>query len=61
MCDPAPFVALAWLGAFSLVGSGFGLYALYRAEAQGRGRFVSVLAAVLNLSGLFVCLRLLIR
>ncbi len=61
MCDPAPLLALIWLGLFSLVGTGFGIYSLYRAEAHGGRIAIPALAALLNLSGLLFPLWLLTR
>lgn len=61
MCDPAPLLALLWLGTFSLAGSGFSLYSMWRAEAQGRALAAPLLAAFLSLAGIFLPLFLLTR
>jgi hypothetical protein len=61
MCDPAPLLALVWLGSLSVIGAGFAMWSLYRAEAQGGQIAVPILAALLNFSGLLFPLWLLIR
>lgn len=61
MCDPAPLLALLWLGFLSLVGTGFSIWSVYRVEAQGGRIAFPVLAALLNISGLFTPLWLLTR
>jgi hypothetical protein len=61
MCDPAPLLALLWLGAFSLTGTGFSLYSIWRAEARGGPLTAPLLAALLSLAGIFFPLFLLTR
>ena len=59
MCDPAPFLALVWLGLLSLFGTGFAIWSIHRAESQGARITIPVLAALLNVSGFLLPLWLL--
>src|SRR5712664_2243141 len=61
MCDPAPLLALVWLGLLSLFGTGFAMWSIYRAESQGGRIAIPVLAALLNVSGFLLPLWLLVR
>jgi hypothetical protein len=59
MCDPAPLLALIWLGLLCSAGTVFGLYAVYSTKETIRGMTIPVVATLLNLAGVFVPLWLL--